>query len=354
MIGEELKGVSKCEAEVLLRNRSKDPEASCKSTAVIPEVEWYSEAFGERKDFMQVRFVLIALRTLQGQAMLRDLTVSFEYTMNEELKECYEPEFNKHKYTLNMVQDGNKFEISQEFPLGKISQVEFKHGERLLRGEADTITTGVDISPVVKSEADRRKDKERLEAELQNKEAELKAKHMEARQRKQKQEEEKLRIEKAMSLITDKLGEVWKNIEHSFISSEEEERECIYLFSVHYETLFPVYQAYARQVPQIFSNHENDYILLQHFFHFVKEYAFGCTTMEEYKAMMSSLSPLLEKKVVDTLNIYNGFNFALFIEGILRIALYKARLALSAEAKMEDAKDLNESDQAPSTHPSPL
>ena len=184
---------------------------------------------------------------------------------------------------------------------------------------------------------------------MQGKEAVLKAEHQQARDRKQKQEEEKLRIEEAMTTITNKLGEVWKNINHSCVTTEDEQRECIYLFSMHYETLFPVYQAYARHVPPIFSNRENDYILLQHFFHFVKEYAFGCSTMDEYYSLLASLSPLIETKVVDSLNIYNGMNFASFIEAILRIAHYKSRLAANQEGKAEDLKDPEESAKPPST-----
>jgi len=103
-----------------------------------------------------------------------------------------------------------------------------------------------------------------------------------------------------------------------------------------------VYQAYAKQILQFCTNHENDYILLQHFFHFIKEYCFGCNSMEEYYSLLASLSPLIDTKVVDSLNIYNGMNFSSFIEAILRIAYIKAKTTPVEEAKLEETKDPEE------------
>ena len=195
------------------------------------------------------------------------------------------------------------------------------------------------IHPKIKCEADRKKDKERYENDLQNREQQLKSEHMRAKENKRKQEEEKERYKIAMEKIMDKLCEVWKKIDHSFITKEEDEGDCLSLFSVHYENLFPIYQAYARQVPQFYTNPENFYILLQHFFHFIKEYGFGCKTMEEFYSLLSSLSPLLETKPSDTLDLYQGINFAGFIELILRIAYVKTQIEINDAANGGEFKE---------------
>ena len=291
---------------------------------------------------MRVRFSFMYVPGMQARAQYKDITVSYEYNMNEELKEEYCPQHKEHfgeTITLSRVSE-KELVATKELPHGRICKCEFREYEKAIKDDPDQgIQTIVDIYPKVKSEADIRKDKEAQESELQSRELQLKSEHMKAKENKRKQEEEKERIKIAMSKITDKLGEVWRLIDHSFIPSEEDESECVYLLSIHYEELFPVYQAYTRQVPQNFTNNENDYILLQNFFHFLKEYSFGCETMEELYALLSSLSPLIESKSIDTLNRYNGLNFAGFVEAILRIAYTKAKNVVAEAEKLEESKD---------------
>ena len=88
---------------------------------------------------MRVRFVVVPLPGVQGRPALKDLTVSYEYTMNEELKEDYvEPEKDQHPKVLTMLKtQDNKFEAVREMPLGKISQIEFKDHERVLRDDTE-------------------------------------------------------------------------------------------------------------------------------------------------------------------------------------------------------------------------
>eukprot|EP01022_Parablepharisma_sp_SALTPOND_P015735 TRINITY_DN2252_c0_g1_i2.p1 TRINITY_DN2252_c0_g1~~TRINITY_DN2252_c0_g1_i2.p1 ORF type:complete len:405 (-),score=53.81 TRINITY_DN2252_c0_g1_i2:3496-4710(-) len=314
------------------------------SDLFIP-IEWYDEAFGCKKDMMRVRFSFMYVPGMQAGSRFKEVTVSYEYTMNDELKEEYEAIYKDHfgeTITLNRVSE-KELVATKELPHGRISKCEFKENEKLIKDDPDQgIQTIVEIYPKVKSEADRRKDKEAHENELQNREIQLKNEHLKAKENKRKQEEEKERIKVAMSKITDKLGEVWKQIDHSFVTTEEDESECVYLFSIHYEELYPIYQAYARQVPQFCISRENEYILLQHFFHFLKEYGFGCGSMEELYSLLASLSPLIEEKVVDSLNLYNGLNFAGFIEAILRIAYIKAKTEADEADKLEESKDFDE------------
>ncbi len=294
---------------------------------------------------MRVKFTLRYVPGLQGRTQYKDVVVKYEYTMHEELKEEYGAVYKDHvEDVIPLARVSEKeLEAVRDLPFGRITQCEFRDRDKIIKDDVEQgVQTVCDVYPKVRSEADRRKDKEHQENELQNREQQLKNEHLRAKENKRKQEEEKERVKLAMSKITDKLGEVWKQLDHSFVTSEEDESECVYLFSIHYEELFPVYQAYARQIPQFCSNHENDYILLQQFFHFVKEYGFGCSTMDEFYGLLGSLSPLIDAKVVDSLNIYNGFNFTAFVEAILRIAYIKAKAASSEEAKLEESKDPDE------------
>ena len=308
-------------------------------------IEWYAEAFGNKKDIMRVKFTFMYVPGMQARSQYKDMSVSYEYYMHEELKEEYSELYKDHfKDTIQLTRVGEKELVAvKELPFGKITWHEFKEHDKVIKDEPDQgIQTIVDTYPKVKSESDRRKDKEHQENEIQSKELQLKNERLKAKENKRKQEEDKEKFTIAMNKIADKLGEVWKQIDHSFVMTEEDANECVYLCSVHYEELFPVYQSYARQVPQFCSNRENDYILLQHFFHFIKEYSFGCSSIEEYYTLLASLTPLVDTKVVDSLNIYNGFNFATFIEAILRIAHIKAKAAANEKAKLEDTKDPDE------------
>jgi len=294
---------------------------------------------------MRVRFTFSYIPGMQGKQAYKDVTVYYEYTMNEELKEEYWPQYKdtvKETILLTKVSD-KEFTAQREFPHGAIRKCEFKEHDKVIKDDPEQcVQTIVDVYPKVKSEADLRKDKDMHEVELQNLEQQMKAKHLKDKENKRKQEEEKEKAKIAFSKITNKLGKVWEVIDRTLVPSEDEASECVYLLSTHYEKLYPVFAAYSRQVPQFVQSHENDYILLQHFFHFVKEYAFGCNNMEDYYSLLGSLSPLIENKVVDSLNLYNGLNFAGFIEGIIRIACIRAKIQASEADKLEESKDPDE------------
>lgn len=315
-------------------------------------VEWYEQAFGKLKDMMEVTFTLSHVSLTQSIIRTKVASATFEYFMNEELKETYTPQYKDHftdVVTLKKIvdkDDKDNKKDDQNFvgkiivPFGRIASVEFRENEKIMRDDPEQgVKTVVSIYPKVKSEAERRKDKEHYENELHNREQHMKNEHMRVQEEKRRQEEEKERYKAAMGKIMDKLCAVWKKIDHSFITTEEDEGDCLSLFSIHYEELFPVYQAYARQVPQFCKNPENYYILLQHFFHFLKEYGFACKNMEEYYTLLASLSPLVDSRPSDTLNLYYGVNFAGFVELILRIAFLKTQQDLGGPMGMEEFKE---------------
>jgi hypothetical protein len=291
---------------------------------------------------MEVTFRLIHIPLTQSTLKTKTATVTFEYFMNEELKETYAAEYKDHftgTAILNKIND-KEFIGKVLLPFGRIASYEFREHDKIMRDDPEQgVQIAVSIYPKVKSEADRKKDKEHYENDLHNKEQQLKSDHLRALEVKRRQEEERERYKLAMSKIMDKLCAVWKKINHSFVTTEEDEGDCLSLFSIHYEELFPVYQAYARQVPQFCSNPENYYILLQQFFHFLKEYEFGCKSMEEFYSLLSSLSPLIDNKPSGTLNLYYGMNFAGFIELILRIAFLKTQEKLGETIGMEEFKE---------------
>eukprot|EP00826_Nyctotherus_ovalis_P009617 TRINITY_DN12545_c0_g4_i1.p1 TRINITY_DN12545_c0_g4~~TRINITY_DN12545_c0_g4_i1.p1 ORF type:complete len:417 (+),score=130.02 TRINITY_DN12545_c0_g4_i1:308-1558(+) len=340
-IADELRSLKNCRAVVKVRDLSKKADAKEESKGVVI-VEWYEQAFGKLKDMMEVTFILIHAPLTQSILRTKVALATFEYFMNEELKEAYTPQYKDHftdVVTLNKIDD-KEYVGKILLPFGRIASVEFKENEKIMRDDPEQgVQIAVSIYPKVKSEAERRKDKEHYENEQHNREQHMKSEHIRALEEKRRQEEEKERFKAAMGKIMDKLCAVWKNIDHSFINTEEDEGDCLSLFSIHYEELFPVYQAYARQVPQFCKNPENYYILLQHFFHFLKEYGFGCKTMEEYYTLLASLSPLIDSKPSDTLNLHYGMNFAGFVELILRIAFLKTQQDLGGPMGMEEFKE---------------
>jgi len=308
-------------------------------------IEWYEEAFGTLKDMMEVTFRLIHIPLTQSILKIKTVTLTFEYFMNEELKEAHAKKYKDHFIDTIILNKKSDKEFSGKvlLPFGRIASYEFREDDKIINDDPEQgIQRMVSIYPKVKSEADRKKDKENYENNLHYKEQQLKSEHLRALEAKKRQEEEKEKYKTAMGKIMDKLCAIWKKINHSFVTTEEDEGDCLSLFSIHYEELFPVYQAYARQVPQFFTNPENHYILLQHFYHFLKEYEFGCKSMEELYFLLSSLSPLIESKPSDTLNLYYGMNFAGFIELILRIALLKIQQDLKETIGMEEFKEGNE------------
>jgi hypothetical protein len=302
---------------------------------------------------MKVYFQLEIIPGSQRNNPYKNVTVTYDYFMFDELrdeyngfyKEEYGETFKDHcTYTLELERKSERLLETpiKWFPFGKVVITDFKDQDRPLKDDQDSRQI-CNVYPKVRSEADRRKDKDKQESEMQNREHQERSELMEKKDKKKKAKEEEEKMQLAMDKIFDKIGEVWKKIDHSFIKSIQEEGECIKELSYHYEELFPVYQAYTKQIPQTCTNKENDAILIQHFFHFVKEYEFGCNDMEGYYNLLSQLSPLIKSKMVDSFNMYNGMNFASFIEAIVRIAYNKVvELNQNEEENLEEFKDPEE------------
>ena len=100
------------------------------------------------------------------------------------------------------------------------------------------------------------------------------------------------------------------------------------LLSIFHEELHDNFKYYASVFDAFYKRRENEMIPLQGFFHFLKLMNLARSS-EEVIGMFNTLQEIdgVTMPIDDTLNIKNGFNYAQFLEALLRIGYLKSEAA---------------------------
>ena len=110
-----------------------------------------------------------------------------------------------------------------------------------------------------------------------------------------------------------------------FHKQEEDFNASMSLLSIFHLELYENFKYYASVFDPFYKRKENEMIPLQGFFHFLKLMNLSRSS-EEVIGMFNTLQEIdgVTMPIDDTLNIKNGFNYAQFLEALLRIGYLKA------------------------------
>jgi len=113
-----------------------------------------------------------------------------------------------------------------------------------------------------------------------------------------------------------------------FHKQEEDFNASMSLLSIFHEELHDNFKYYASVFDAFYKRRENEMIPLQGFFHFLKLMNLARSS-EEVIGMFNTLQEIdgVTMPIDDTLNIKNGFNYAQFLEALLRIGYLKSEAA---------------------------
>ena len=162
-------------------------------------------------------------------------------------------------------------------------------------------------------------------------EEENKKREQEARLAQKRLEEEKsrLRYEQQQQIAkqeqnTAQLKVYFEAMNLGFHTGEEDFNASMSVLSIYHQDLMDNFRFYSSLQEQKFRKEENTMITLQGFVHFLKvmkiaESRDECSTSTE---CMHEIDGVITP-FTDTLNIFNGLNYAQFLEAILRIAYHK-------------------------------
>lgn len=122
-----------------------------------------------------------------------------------------------------------------------------------------------------------------------------------------------------------KLKVYFRAMNLSFHRSEDDFNASMSFLSIYHLELAENFAYYACVFDPFYNRKENEMIPLQGFFHFLKLMKLSGST-QEVMSLFQALHEIegVNMPVDDTLNIKNGFNYAQFLEAILRIAYLKA------------------------------
>jgi hypothetical protein len=162
-------------------------------------------------------------------------------------------------------------------------------------------------------------------------EEENKRREQEARIAQKRLEEEKARLRYAQQQQiakqeqnTAQLKVYFEAMNLGFHTGEEDFNASMSVLSIYHQDLMDNFKFYASLQEQKFRKQENTMITLQGFIHFMK--IMGIAHSRDEASNISDCMHEIDGVTVpftDTLNIFNGLNYAQFLEAILRIAYYK-------------------------------
>ena len=109
-----------------------------------------------------------------------------------------------------------------------------------------------------------------------------------------------------------------------FHTGEDDFNASMSVLSIYHQDLMDNFKFYSKLQEQKFRKEENTMITLQGFLHFMKVMDLA-KTKDEASQVTECMHEIdgVTTPFTDTLNIYNGLNYAQFLEAILRIAYYK-------------------------------
>lgn len=96
------------------------------------------------------------------------------------------------------------------------------------------------------------------------------------------------------------------------------------VLSIYHQDLMDNFKFYASLQDQKFHKEENTMITLEEFIHFLKVMRIA-SSRNEMRTFAEYIQEIdgFQASIQETLNIFNGMNYAQFLEAILRIAYYK-------------------------------
>lgn len=168
--------------------------------------------------------------------------------------------------------------------------------------------------------------KEHAEEEQQNK-----ANEQEARMAQKRLEEEKARLRyeqqrqiEKQEKNTAELKPYFEAMNLSFHHGEEDFNASMSVLSHYHQDIMDNFRFYSLLQDQKFSREENTMITLEGFIHFLKIMNFA-GSRSEVESICDHIHEIdgFEGHIKDPLNIFNGLNYAQFLEAILRTAYYK-------------------------------
>ena len=192
-------------------------------------------------------------------------------------------------------------------------------------------TAVCDPKPISREQQQELDDKEEKENKDRENEARIAQKKLEDEKTKIRQETQQKILKQEQNSA--KLKAYFRAMNLSFHKEsathncEEDFNASMSTTSVYHLELFDNFNYYASQFTQHYTRRtENQFIVLQGFFHFLKQMKMVSyqsdvkdlfdNTLHEIEGVMTPIN--------DTLNIKNGMNYAMFLEAILRICYYRA------------------------------
>lgn len=109
-----------------------------------------------------------------------------------------------------------------------------------------------------------------------------------------------------------------------FHTGEEDFNASMSVLSIYHQDLMDNFRFYASLQEQKFRKEENTMITLQGFINFLKIMKIA-TSRDDVQRISDCLHEIdgFVVPIQETLNIFNGMNYAQFLEAILKIAYYK-------------------------------